>query len=79
MELQMVDKDVLDAELNSDLFKRVFVNLVINRYIQYVDSGRVEHEPVEVSQARRECTGDDRSGFNHITVFMEDFEITDNP
>jgi len=79
MELQMIDKDVLEAELNSDLFKRVFVNLVINRYIEYVESGRVEHEPAEVSQARREWTGDDGSGFNHMTVFLEDFEITNNP
>jgi phage/plasmid-associated DNA primase len=79
MELQMIDKDVLEAELNSDLFKRVFVNLIINRYIEYVESGRVENEPVEVSQARREWTGDDGTGFNHIDVFLQDFEITNNP
>ena len=79
MELQMGNKDELDAELNSDLFKRVFVNLVIDRYVQYVESGRVENEPAEVSQARLEWTGDDGSGFNHINVFLEDFEITNNP
>ena len=71
-------KDInIAAEMETLLFQRVFVGLLIRRYMKYVDSGKVEVEPAEVVLAKNEWIGDENEvGF--VSQFLTDFEITNN-
>jgi phage/plasmid-associated DNA primase len=70
------DLNITD-EMETPLFQRVFVGLLIRRYMKYVNSGKVEVEPAEVVLAKNEWIGDENEvGF--VSQFLTDFEITNN-
>jgi len=75
-ELKKINEDVLKSEMNTELFKRVFMGLLINAYVKYVDGGKILNEPDEVIRAIEEWT--EGEGNNFIPKFLEEYEITNN-
>ena len=75
-QLKKINEDVLKEEMNTELFKRVFMLLILKAYTDYVDGGRVLDEPDEVVRAIEEWT--EGEGNNFIPKFLEDYEITNN-
>lgn len=67
----------LSNEMETDLFKRAFVGIIIQRYIEFVDGGRIEIEPPDVFSAKKEWLDDDGSEYKNINKFLEDYDITD--
>ena len=69
----------LEKEMQTDLFKRIFVSMLIERYDRFERiEGGVEVEPIAVTAAKQEWTGDDGGKLKFIKRFLEEFEITDN-
>ena len=78
-ELELKQDSNLAVEINTDLFKRVFLTIVVLRHDKFIkDENGVEVEPEEVVNAKREWTGDDGGKHKHVKKFLEDFEITNN-
>ena len=75
-QLKKINEDILKEEMNSELFKRVFMGLIIRAYIEYIDGGKVLNEPCEVVRAIEEWT--EGEGNNFIPKFLVDYEITNN-
>jgi phage/plasmid-associated DNA primase len=76
-EFQLKQDLNINDEMKTPLFQRVFVGLLIRRYMKYVESGKVEVEPAEVVLAKNEWIGDE-SEVGFVSQFLSDFEITDN-
>ena len=69
----------LMKEMQTDLFKRIFVSMLIERYDRFERiEGGVEVEPIAVTAAKQEWTGDDGGKLKFIKRFLEEFEISDN-
>ena len=69
----------LEKEMQTDLFKQVFVSMLIFRYDTFIkDEIGVEVEPTEVANAKQEWTGDDGGKYKFVEKFLEDFQITNN-
>ena len=69
----------IEKEMTTELFKRVFMMMVILRYDQFVrDENGVEVEPEEVINAKRDWTGDDGGKHKYVQKFIDDYEITNN-
>ena len=65
--------------MNTDLFKRVFLTMVVLRYDKFIkDKNEVEVESEEVVNAKREWTSDNGGKHKHVKKFLEDFEIINN-
>jgi phage/plasmid-associated DNA primase len=75
-QLKKINEDVLKEEMNTELFKRVFVGLIIKAYIEYVYNEKKMVEPDEVVRAIEEWT--EGEGNNFIPKFLEDYEITND-
>lgn len=78
-ETELKKNPLLDAEMRTDEFKQVFVNIFIQAFVDFVDGKILDIEPPEVISAKQEWTGDDGTGSNHMTAFLKDFEITNDP
>jgi phage/plasmid-associated DNA primase len=78
-EMELKNDPNLAKEMETELFKQVFLSMVILRYDQFVrDENGVEVEPEEVINAKRDWTGDDGGKHKHVKKFLEDYEITNN-
>jgi phage/plasmid-associated DNA primase len=78
-EMELKKDPNLAKEMETELFKQVFLSMVILRYDQFVrDDNGVEIEPEEVINAKRDWTGDDGGKYKHVKKFLEDYEITNN-
>ena len=67
----------LDAEMQTILFQRCFIGLLIDSHLQYRANNCVEIVPDEVSLARDEWMGSNEDN-NVITQFQEVYEITND-
>ena len=77
--MQLKKDPNIDKELQTELFKQVFISLLILRYDIFVkDENSIEKEPEEVVSAKQEWTGDDGSKYKFVDKFLEDYEITND-
>ena len=77
--MQLKKDPNIDEELQTELFKQVFISLLILRYNIFVkDENSIEKEPDEVVSAKQEGTGDDGSKYKFVDKFLEDYKITNN-
>jgi phage/plasmid-associated DNA primase len=78
-EMQLQKDPNLEEEMKTDLFKQVFISMVILRYEKFVrEENSAEIEPAEVISAKKEWTGDDGGKHKFVNKFLEDYEITNN-
>jgi phage/plasmid-associated DNA primase len=78
-EMQLKKDPDLEEEMKTDLFKQVFMSIVILRYDKFVrDENSQETEPADVISAKREWTGDDGKKHKFVNKFLEDYEISNN-
>ena len=78
-ELQLKKDPNLEKEMQTDLFKQVFVSMLLFRYDTFIkDENGVEVEPTEVANAKQEWTGDDGGKYKFVDKFLEEYEITNN-
>jgi len=76
-EFELKKDDNIESELETDLFKRVFVGLLVKRYLKYLNDGMVEPECNEVIRAKCDWIGDDNE-VSFVSKFQEEFTITNN-
>jgi hypothetical protein len=65
----------IDKEIETPLFKKCFVGLIINDYFNFLDDGMLE-EPIDLIQSKQDWVDEEN---NVVSKFKQDFEITDNP
>ena len=65
----------LKRELETDLFKECFILMLILEHAEYLNSGSVDIEPVEVIKAKREWSVQDGTP---LEKFLERFEFTNS-
>ena len=74
-----LQKDVgLDDEMQTPEFQRVFMMLLINRYLEFNKAGRVDYEPEAVKTGKHEWIGLP-TDTDFISKFKVRFNITNNP
>ena len=66
----------LDKELETEKFKIHFIQLIINRYIEFIQNNKIENIPDAVINSKKEWIDADES--NIINKFMLDYQLTDN-
>lgn len=74
-QFELKKDDNIKDELKTVKFQQAFVHILIHKYMQYVDSGKVDVEPVDVIQAKKDWVGQEKSC---IDQFVDTFEITNN-
>ena len=68
--MQLKKDPNIDKELQTELFKQVFISMLIMRYDTFVkDEKCIEKEPEEVISAKQEWTGDDGSKYKFVDKF----------
>ena len=68
--MQLKKDPNIDKELQTELFKQVFISLLILRYDIFVkDENSIEKELEEVVSAKQEWTGDDGSKYKFVDKF----------
>jgi phage/plasmid-associated DNA primase len=67
----------IEIEIKSERFQRVFIGMLIQRYYQFMQSGRIENTPEEVINAKINWIGEETE-MNIINKFANEFEITNN-
>lgn len=68
----------LDDEMKTIKFKQHFIFLLVKKYNEFQNGGRVEYIPQDVINAKSEWIGDE-SDFSIIGKFINEFDITNNP
>lgn len=74
-EFELKKDDRVNEELTTDRFQRNFINILIRKYMQYMASGKVEVEPANVKEAKKDWVEESSSC---VDVFVKDFEITND-
>jgi hypothetical protein len=74
-ELELQADPNIEKEVETPLFKKCFVGMIINDYFNYLDDGMPE-EPIDLIQSKQDWVDEEN---NVISKFKQDFELTDNP
>jgi phage/plasmid-associated DNA primase len=65
----------LKEELKTLRFQKVFVGLLLRSHADFIDNDKVEIEPAEVINSKKEWIEQDKTP---ITTFLKDYNITDD-
>ena len=65
----------LEEEMKTIEFQEALVHLTINKYLQFIEDGGVEHEPEEVKNGKESWIGT-KEEISFIHKFMKQFEFT---
>tara|TARA_R110000782_G_scaffold170839_3_gene262575 strand:+ start:25 stop:1182 length:1158 start_codon:yes stop_codon:yes gene_type:complete len=74
-EYEMEKDSELESYIKTLEFKRVFMGILINQYLSFVEDGRKEIEPTELKKCSRDVLG---TNSNLIETFKNEYELTDN-
>ena len=76
-EFELLIDDNIDNEIDTDNFRDAFQLILFDAYLNYIKSGKIEIEPDEVKNNKKDWVGDGAEN-KTINKFLENFEITDN-